>query len=225
MSLRPAIPLTQYRGHVLTTSPATEPVTAEELRLHLSETADGLPDAQADALISEARELIEQMTGLALITQVWTLVLDRWPAGAEPWWDGVRQGAIGDLHALNSMRAVTLPRYPLQSVGVVTVFDDAGTGATVNIGATFDVDVFRRPGRMVLRNGATWPIALRASNAIVIEYTAGYGESGTDVPASLKRAVKQVASYLHTHRGDDCSPDAAIDSARSILDAYAVKRL
>lgn len=165
------------------------------------------------------------MTGIAFITQAWTLALDHWPAGRDLWWDGVRQGAIGDMHAPNSLRAVTLPKYPLQSVGTVTVFDDAGTSATVNIAATFDIDVFRRPGRMVLRNGATWPIALRASNAIVIEYTAGYGASGSTVPAVLKRAVKQVASYLHTHRGDDCSPDMALDSARSMLDAYAVKRL
>lgn len=225
MSLRPSIPLVQPRGHVLTTPPVAEPVTGSELRLHLSETSDGLPDAQADALISEARELIEQMTGLAFITQVWTLALDRWPAGSELWWDGVRQGAIGDMHAPNSLRAVTLPRYPLQSIASVTVYDDAGNDAAVNIAATFDVDTYRRPGRMVLRNGATWPIAMRASNAIEIRYSAGYGANRAQVPAVLKRAVKQVASYLHTHRGDDCSPDAALDSARSMLDAYAVKRI
>ena len=225
MSLRPSVPLTQHRGHVLETPPAVEPVTAAELRAQLAETADGLPDAQADALIAEARELIEQMTGLAFITQTWRMALDHWPGGHQQWWDGVRQMAISELYVPGSLRQVTLPRYPLQSVDAVTVFDDAGNDAAVNISATFDVDVFRRPGRMVLRNGATWPIALRNSNAIEIEYTAGFGANGAAVPAVLKRAVKQVAAYLHAHYGDECVPEDALGAARGLLDAYAVARL
>ena len=225
MSLRPSVPLTQHRGHVLETPPAVEPVTASDLRDQLAETADGLPDAQADALIAEARELIEQMTGLALITQTWRMALDHWPAGHQQWWDGVRQMAITELYAPNSLRAVHMPRYPLQSVDAVTVFDDAGNDAVVNIAATFDIDTYRRPGRMVLRNGATWPIALRNSNAIEIEYTAGFGDTASAVPAILKRAVKQVAAYLHQHYGDECVPEDALGAARGLLDAYAVKRI
>lgn len=225
MSLRPVIPLVQHRGHVQTSAPASEPVTPAELRAQLAETETGLPDAQANALIAEARELIEQMTGLALISQQWTLALDRWPAGQEQWWDGVRQMAISEIYTANSLRAVELPRYPLASVDSVTVFDDAGTSAAVTIADVFDVDTYRRPGRMVLRNGATWPIALRASNAIVIVYTAGFGANASAVPAILKRAVKQVAAYLHSHYGDDCTPEDALGSARGLLDAYAVKRL
>ena len=225
MSLRPSIPLTQHRGHVLETPPSVEPVTAAELRAQLAETADGLPDAQANALIAEARELIEQMTGLALITQTWRMALDHWPAGREVWWDGVRQMAISEIYLPNSIRAVHLPRYPLQSVDTVTVFDDAGNDAAVNIAATFDIDAYRRPGRMVLRNGATWPIALRKSNAIEIEYTAGFGATASTVPATLKRAVKQVAAYLHQHYGDECVPEDALGAARGLLEAYAVKRI
>lgn len=225
MSLRPSIPLTQYRGHVIETPPAIEPVTAEELRAQLAETADGLPDAQANALIAEARELIEQMTGLAIITQTWKMALDHWPAGREVWWDGVRQMAISEIYVPNSIRAVHLPRYPLQSVDSVTVFDDAGNDAAVTISEVFDVDVFRRPGRMVLRNGATWPIALRNSNAIEIEYTAGFGATASTVPAILKRAVKQVAAYLHQHYGDECVPEDALGAARGLLGAYTVKRI
>lgn len=225
MTLRPNVPMTQHRGHVLITPPAVEPVTAEELRAQLAETATGLPDAQADALISEARELIEQMTGLAFITQTWRMALDHWPAGQQQWWDGVRQGAISDIYAPNSLRAVTLPRYPLASVDAVRVFDEAGNDAAVVIADTFNVDTYRRPGRMVLRDGSTWPIALRGSNAIEIDYTAGYGATASTVPATLKRAVKQVAAYLHAHYGDDCVPEDALGAARGLLDAYAVKRI
>jgi uncharacterized phiE125 gp8 family phage protein len=225
MTLRPSIPRTQHRGHVLVTPPASEPVTANELRAQLAETETGLPDAQADALIAEARELIEQMTGIAFIAQTWKLALDRWPAGQELWWDGVRQMAISEIYAPNSLRAVDLPRYPLSAIEGVTVYDEAGNAETVNVAATFDVDLFRRPGRLVLKRGATWPVALRAANAIEIEYTAGYGVNASLVPATLKRAVKQVASYLHAHYGDECQPEDALGAARGLLDAYAVKRL
>jgi hypothetical protein len=225
MSLRHSIPVVQYRGHVRTTAPAVEPVTADELRAQLSESEAGLPDAQANALISEARELIEEMTGLAFITQGWRLALDHWPGGQQLWWDGVRELPIGEIYAPNALRAVTLPRYPLATVASVNVFDDAGNSAPVDVSATFDVDTYRRPGRMVLRNGATWPIALRNSNAIEINYTAGFGANAPAVPAILKRAIKQVAAYLYAHYGDECTPENALGAAAGLLGSYAVKRL
>lgn len=225
MALRPNILLQQHRGHVRVSGPAIEPVTAAELRAHLVEGSAGLPDAQADALIAEARELIEEFTGLALISQEWRLALDHWPAGRELWWDGVRQGAISELHAPHSLRAVELPRYPLQSVDSVTVYDEAGNSAAVVLAATFVVDPYRKPGRVVLRDGATWPIAMRAANAIEIVYTAGYGATASAVPAILRRAVKQVAAYLYTRTGDDCTPEDALAGARQMLDAHAVRRL
>lgn len=223
MSLRPNIPLHQYRGHVLTTPAAVRPVTAAELRAQLSETEDGLSDTQAEALIDEAVNLIEQMTGLAFITQVWTMALDHWPAGASPWWDGVRQMAISELNVPG--RSLDLPRYPLQVVTAVTTYAEDSTPTSAVIADVFDIDVYRRPGRMSLRSGATWPVGLRASNAIVIEYRAGFGDAASDVPAILKRAIKQVAAYLYAHYGDDCVPEDALGSAGGLLGAYAVKRL
>lgn len=225
MALRSSPRLTQYRGHTRTVAPAVEPVTADELRAQLAETEAGLPDAQANALIAEARELIEEMTGLAFITQTWAMYLDHWPAGQELWWDGVRQGAIQDIYVPNSLRAVDLPRYPLQAVDDVTVYSEDSTSAAVTIGDTFDIDIYRKPGRMVLKKGATWPIALRAANAIQIEYTAGFGDAASDVPAILKRAIKQVAAYLYAHYGDDCIPEDALGAARGLLATYAVTRL
>jgi hypothetical protein len=225
MSLRSSPRLTQYRGHVRTVNPAVEPVIPQELRDQLGESSSSLPDSHAEDLIAEARELIEAMTGIAFITQTWLLALDHWPAGQEQWWDGTRTGAIADIYVPNSLRAVNLPRYPLASVDTVTVYDQGGASAAVTIADVFDVDTYRKPGRMVLRDGATWPIALRGSNAIEITYTAGFGASGTAVPAILKRAVKQVAAYLYAHYGDGCAPENALGAARGLLDAYAVKRL
>jgi len=66
---------------------------------------------------------------------------------------------------------------------------------------------------------------MREINAIEIVYTAGFGDAATAVPPVVKRAVKQIAAYLYTHKGDDCGADDALAAAGSLLDAYRVKRL
>lgn len=226
MALLPAKDLYQYRGHVQSTAPSVEPVTADELRDYLRETSDGLPDSVANDLIAEARELIENSTGLSLITQEWTLALDYWPNNSsEPWWDGVRQGSIAELHGGRYAASLGLPRYPLQEVDSVTVYDEASNPTAITVADTFDVDTYRTPGRITLKSGKTWPVALRASNAVIIVYTSGYGDTSTDVPAGLRRAVKQVAAYLYSHRGDDCDTGDALAQADSMLDQYKVRRV
>lgn len=214
--------LHQYRGNRIVTPPAVEPVTADELRSYLRQTSAGLPDTEADALISEARQLIEDQTGVAMIDQTWLLALDRWPNAQEPWWDGVRQGHINMLDGANG--DVHLPRYPLSSVSGVNVYDEDGDATAVTVADTFDIDTYQMPGRMTLKSGATWPVALRANNAIEITYIAGYGATASSVPAPLKRAVKQLAGYLDSHRGDGCDmgsvlADSGVDG---ILSAYVV---
>lgn len=224
MALRPPKDLYQYRGHKRTVAPAVEPVTAQELRDHLRESAASLPDSAAEELITEAREMIEENTGLAIITQTWLLAFDQWPSkGGDQWWDGAKQGAIGDLHGGDG--DVSLPRYPLQSVSGINVYDEAGTASAVNVASVFDVDVYRKPGRIGLKYGATWPVETRPTNGVEITYIAGYGDAAADVPVALRRAVKNAAAYLYTHRGDDCCNVDAVASVAGILNQYRVARI
>lgn len=224
MSFRAAVPLYQNKGSVLVTPPTVEPVTAAELRLHLRTDQNDFPDA--GTFVADARQEIENMTGVAFITQSWTLALDRWPAAGEAWWDGVRETSITELYGSARHQTVVLPKWPLASITSVTVYDEDGTAHAVNVGATFDVDLYRNPGRMTLKRGATWPIALRANNAIEIVYVAGY-PSPAVVPGPMKRAVKQLAGFLYSHRGDDCDPkDAYVASgAEALMGQYKPARV
>jgi uncharacterized phiE125 gp8 family phage protein len=226
MTLRPAIPLYQQRGSVLVTAPASEPVTASELRSHLRADSTELPDAEANALIAEARQMIEDLIGLAFISQSWRISLDRWPGGAEAWWDGVRQMAISELYAPNYMTSVMLPRWPLASITSVTVFDEDSNSQAVTVANTFDVDTYQVPGRLTLKRGSTWPIALRANDAIQIIYVSGYANAAA-VPAPMKRALKQLAAFLYTNRGDTCEPADAMQKsgAAGLFDTYRPMRL
>ena len=83
------------------------------------------------------------------------------------------------------------------------------------------------PGRATLKRGAVWPVAMRANNAIEVVYVAGYGDAATDVPAPLKRAVKQLAGYLYAHRGDGCDVEDAYSKsgASGIVGRYKVLKV
>lgn len=225
MSIRTAVPLYQQRGSVLVTAPATEPVTASELRTHLRADSTELPDAEANSLIAEARSHIENEIGLAFISQSWRLAIDRWPAGGEAWWDGVREMSITELYRSNSLQSVTLPRWPLASITSITTYDEASTPTSVTTANVFDVDTYRTPGRITPKRGQTWPVALRASNAIEIVYVAGYANAAA-VPAMMKRAVKQLAAGLYANRGD-CSVESVLkaSSAGGLIDTYKIKRV
>ena len=67
MTLRSAVRLYQDRGSVIVTAPSTEPVTASELRSHLIVDSTQLPDADANALITDARTQIETQLNVAMI--------------------------------------------------------------------------------------------------------------------------------------------------------------
>lgn len=224
MSLRPRTTYNQFRGHVLTEPPATEPVSLSEIKSQLR--IDGTDeDALLDTYIASARELIEEFTGLAFLSQEWRLTLDRWPAGREPWWDGVQQGAIGDLYQRGRAAEVFMPRYPLAQVDEIRVFDLNGSPSAVNVSDTFIVDTAQRPGRLVLRFGATWPVVLENATGIEIEYTAGY-PSAAVVPAPMRLAVLQMAAYMYEHRGDCAGEDAYRKSgAKSLIAPFVARGL
>lgn len=213
-----------YRGHRLQIHPSLEPVTLNDLKNYLR-LSGASEDQELVALIEEARQLIEDYSGLALITQTWQLTIDRWPSVHEPWWDGVRQAHINILDGGNS--SLKLPRHPLQSITSVTVYSGDGTPTTVTVGDIFDVDTQQLLGRLTLKLGAVWPVALRANNAIEIVYKAGYGDDTVDVPMPLVRAVKQLAAYLYSHRGDGCVDGNPLTKSgvASILDTYRVREI
>jgi hypothetical protein len=225
MAIRSPVQAYMPRGSTLVTKPASEPVSVSDVKaqLQIDGTAD---DTILAAYITEAREEIEQVNGMAFITQTWRLSLDRWPSGKAEWWDGIKEGSVGDLYGPASFVSLAIPRYPLQTVSSVTVFDEDSNSTAVVIADTFDIDTYSLPGRMSLKFGATWPIALRSNNAIIIQYVAGYG-AAADVPAAIKRAIKQMVAYMYTHRGDDCDPADAYQAsgAAQIMGRYRVTRI
>lgn len=73
----------------LVTAPASEPVTASDLRAwaRLDDNGD---DAFLSALITSARCWVEFQTGRALLTQTWRALLPAWPDTGRDGWRRVR---------------------------------------------------------------------------------------------------------------------------------------
>lgn len=167
----------------LVTAPAVEPVTLAEVKTHLRmDTGDA--DALITSLITAAREWTENYTGRAFINQTWRMWLDNWPL---PNRDGIS--------------CVILSRAPLLSVSSVKVYDEDDNSTTWSADNYF-VDTAREPGRLALRTGAVWPTFERSANGIAIEYVAGYGSAASNVPETIKTAIKQLVAHWYEHRGD-----------------------
>ena len=158
---------------VRTGEPAAEPVTLAEVKNHMRIAHDSENDL-LQGLIRAAREDLERATGMALIDQTWRLVLDGWPLEG---------------------RAL-LARHPVKAVTSVTAFGSEGEARLIDPGS-YQVDTLSRPARLHFE---TRPGPLRIFNGIEIDFSAGYGEAGTDVPDLLKRAILLLVGHWYEFR-------------------------
>jgi uncharacterized phiE125 gp8 family phage protein len=166
------------------TPPAKEPVSLAEVKLHLR-VDDDADDTLIGALVTAAREVVEAISGRALVTQTLEMVQDGWPI----------------------IRYIRIPRPPLQSVVSIKYTDSSGTEHTLDE-AVYFVDAESEPGRIALRSGQSWPAtALQELNAVRIRYTAGYGDA-EDVPARFKQAILLLVGHWYENR-EDAQPNAA----------------
>ena len=175
-------------GVVRVVPPAVEPVSLAEVKAHVR-LDEGMTqdDALLSALIGVARDSAERWLGRALIHQTWRMVCDASPV-------------VG---------IVELPNPPLVSINHIKTYDDRD-GEKVFAAENYYVDPARQPGRIVLRAGAVWPCAQRAANGFEVEYVAGYGVTGEDVPPAIRRGILIHVAALYAERGDRFAPDGSL---------------
>lgn len=214
---------TYEQRRVLVTDAASEPVTRDELKDH-ARVLDTTDDDYIDDLIAATRQAFEGETAIALINQTWRAWFDR-PALQDTlgWWDGVRQGAIGDI-ATDHLRLLPAP---VSSISSIKSYDLDGT-ETVFSADNYFLDTVSRPARVVLNAGKTWPVSLRNRNALAVEFVAGYGADASDVPFDIRHALKVVAAHRYEHRGDVLSPNgvnALVQMLRPTIERYKLRVL
>jgi uncharacterized phiE125 gp8 family phage protein len=184
-----------------TVEPATEPVALAEAKQHLRIHHDS-EDTLIGGLVRAAREDVERATGLALINQSWRLALDDWPA------DGV----------------LTLTRCPVKEINAVTAYGAEGEARVLDP-ADYFADLGSRPARLHFE---TSPEPLRVMNGVEVDFLAGYGEAGPDVPDLIKRSILVLVAHWYEFRaavgpaGQPVSYPAGYDR---LIAGYKTRRL
>ena len=186
----------------LVTDATAEPVQIGEAKQYcrIDQTDE---DDLIRSLIVAARRHVEKETGLALRTQTWTAVIDRWPDGqgqgfGGPWWDGTRQVPIS---LITSTTTLEIPKRPFQAVTSIKLRDAYGTLNTVDPSVYF-TEVSDMRGRVNRVLGRVWPtIILANSGAIEITFTAGFDAAPySGIPQDLVTAIKMLIKHWFDNR-------------------------
>jgi len=163
---------------VVTSAPATEPITAAELKTSLRIDASD-EDTFLGTLIAAAREIVEDMTARRMITRSEKLLLDSWPEGD----------------------TIIIPVAPVTAVGAIVTKDEDDV-STAFASSNYIVDTSGPVAKIVLKSGSSWPTLgtdAKPVNAIEIPFTSGYASAGA-VPAKMKLAVKLLAGHYYENR-------------------------
>ena len=187
--------------YALITAPVAEPLTLAEIKAHLR--IDGTAeDGLLTSLITTVREYLERATGLALISQGWRLYLDTWPGSG----------------------VLEISRGPVISIEAVRTFDELGDESAVPLTGHV-LDGVRRPARLWLRESVG---VRQAINGVEVDFTAGFGESGADVPDTLKRAMLLHAAHCYEFRGAvplDMQPASVPEAYDRLVAPFLMRRL
>ena len=184
----------------LITAPAVEPVTLSEMKIQcgfgpVEDTDELRSQVLAEDLrdaIRTAREHVENVLARALITQTWTLTLDRFPTP-------------GPLYTGHGRFDIVIPLPTFQALNAFTYLDTGG-----NLQDMTAVDGW---GYQLVSGGDTQPARLRppvylfwppteytAADSVSLTFTCGYGDTPQSVPTAIRRAIRLVAQHIFENR-------------------------
>ena len=183
---------------VLITPPGAEPLDLDTVKTDLRNPNDQL-DSLVETHISGARKRAEDYTGRAFINREYRLYLDSFPAADKP---------------------IELPMPPLTGVTEIRYVDTYGNTQTIESSGV-RVDPASEPGRITPLYGESWPDARVITNAIEIDFTAGYGAVGEDnTPAEAKQAMFLLTEAAFER--DERTMKIYEDAAMRLLDPLRV---
>jgi len=166
--------LAPSEGARLLTPAVGEPLTLAAVKAHLRVDIDD-DDDLISGLIQAARQYIEDRCWIAMLTQTWVLGLETWPD-----------------------KPLRLPRTPLLTVPTISQVRYKNNSGVAQVLAS-SVYTVLATGEWTLDYAQSWPIDFRHWS-IEIEYSVGYGTSGTSVPAPMLAALKLMLGHLYENR-------------------------
>jgi uncharacterized phiE125 gp8 family phage protein len=161
----------------LVTAPTAEPVSLDEVKLHLRVDSDA-EDTLIAGLNSTARDYAESFTQRAIPQQTWDLKLDGFPC--EIW----------------------LPKAPCISVTSITYIDTNGDSQTLSTAlytADLPVGPKARAGRIVPAYNQHWPQTRCVPNAVTVRFVAGYAGTALTLASLTQTAGVATATVTAGH--------------------------
>lgn len=192
-------------GFRIETEPAAEPITLEEAKSHLRVTHDD-EDAIIRIYLVSARRWVEEYLHRALIDQVWEITLDDFPL------------------------EITLPLGRISAVASIKYFDSSGIEQTLRgptsgspAGTDYQEDLTSdEQARISPPITSDWPQAqAHRLAAVTVQFTAGYGTKGSDLPASLLTGLLYRLTDLYEFRG--ATDGAGTASAKLEIQQYRLR--
>ncbi|MCF6303517.1 MAG: hypothetical protein L3J13_10050, partial [Devosiaceae bacterium] len=120
---------------------------------------------------------VEGITGRAMISQSWRVLYDTWPPD----------------------RKIALPVSPLISISAITAYEADGTPTSISL-AQFQPQTNTTPASIFVPGAIADAPELREHNGIEVDYVAGFGPLGSDVPSDLRQALLSLVGYWFEHR-------------------------
>lgn len=165
---------------ILYTAPTLEPITVEDLMLHIKDDSEtGIEADYLAGIVTSAREHVEDITRRALLTQTWDFYLNGWPLA----------------------NYIKLPLGNLASVTSVSWKDDDGTETTLTVTTDYLAEMNGdQCGKIVLPYGESWPSGtLYPSKPIKVRFICGWTTRAL-VPYKIKAAILMIAADLYSNR-------------------------
>lgn len=157
----------------LKTKPSVEPVTADYVKLHTR--IDGnAEDSLLNVYIQAAREYAEAFTWLPIITQTW-------------------------VYKADCFKKVIELKPNLQAVSNIKYIDGSGVQQTLSP-TMYDVNISSLVGHVYPAYNQSWPSVLSHRDVVEIEFIAGFGDDGDDVPAAIKQAICMIVAHWYENR-------------------------
>jgi len=175
---------------VVTTPPATEPVSVEELKSHLR-LNDGSEDALLSGFISTARIMFEEATGRAVVSTVYRQYLPSFN------------------------QCFYLMKYPVLGVTNVKYYDQDGTLQTAN-SSTYHADTISIPA--TIRFNSIPATSSTISPVAYVEFTAGWATVPEPVKLAIKLLAGHY--YTNREAYTELQLDELPKGFRAVCDIY-----
>lgn len=156
-------------------APSVFPVTVAEAKSNLRIEHDA-EDSLLEGYIAAATGLAEVRLRRQFITATWQLRRDSFPT-----WK------------------LRLDRPPVQAVTRIEYIGTDGVLTTLSPD-DYLVDIDSEPGTVEPAFGKCWPIARCQTNAVTVEFTAGYGDDVALVPQGIRQWILLAVGELHCKR-------------------------